>query len=165
MKPRRIQSRYHQQAPDQRKTTDTYTLQQAWKLAVVQSVRIGFTLMFCAIFALLGYSTASAQMGGGGGMGGGGMGGGGMHGGGRHGGGKPGGGRDGEAGDRESAQSRMQQKANDRLTAKLAATGYCRSGFTLMDSQFERGHVQLSGYCNEKASAADRTAYPNDPGR
>lgn len=101
----------------------------------------------------------------GGGMGGGGMGGGGMHGGGRHGGGKPGGGRDGEAGDRESAQSRMQQKANDRLTAKLAATGYCRSGFTLMDSQFERGHVQLSGYCNEKASAADRTAYPNDPGR
>lgn len=87
-------------------------------------------------------------------MGGGMAGGGGMG----HGGGGMGGGYGQNS---EARHERLQEAVKQRLEDKLAATGYCRNGYTQLDSQFQHGKISINGQCTEPATAQDRSQFPN----
>ncbi len=46
-----------------------------------------------------------------------------------------------------------------RLDDKLKDSGFCREGYMVLESQFERGKSSLRGECKEAATAADRQAF------
>lgn len=49
----------------------------------------------------------------------------------------------------------------DTLNEKLNSTGFCRSGYRLIDKQTRLGAYQLTARCNEPANDADREKFPN----
>ncbi len=46
-----------------------------------------------------------------------------------------------------------------RLEDKLNDSGFCREGYMVLESQFERGKSRLRGECKEAATTADRKAF------
>ena len=86
---------------------------------------------------------------------GGGMGGG--MGGGRHG-GKGGGNADSD----EGMEEKMKNKVLDELELKLDITGYCREGYSELESYFSRRASQIRGECNEDATEEDRVKFVNN---
>ena len=86
---------------------------------------------------------------------GGGMGGG--MGGGRHG-GKGGSNADSD----EGMEEKIKNKVLDRLESKLDRTGYCREGYTELESYFSRRASQIRGECNEDATEEDRVKFINN---
>ncbi|HNP52634.1 MAG TPA: hypothetical protein PKJ85_12690 [Nitrosomonas nitrosa] len=106
---------------------------------------------------------------GGGGMRGGGTGsgmGGGMRGGGM-GSGMAGGMRGGQRGDmqngmkrnREDMINRMKERFFEKLDEKMAETGYCREGYTVLDNYFIKGRAQIRGECKDSATKEDRLMF------
>lgn len=67
---------------------------------------------------------------------------------------------------REASPRREQQRlARERLgtlEATLAATGFCREGYTLLGRYAGETVERLRGECQERASEQDRTRFPND---
>ena len=61
----------------------------------------------------------------------------------------------------EAQHERLQEAVKQRLEAKLAATGYCRSGCKELGSQFQHGQIRINGQCAEPATAQDRRRFIN----
>lgn len=47
------------------------------------------------------------------------------------------------------------------LELRLAESGFCREGYTEVDSSFDPQGMRIMGRCNEAATDADRSKYPN----
>ncbi len=60
---------------------------------------------------------------------------------------------------REEMLSNMKEKFLEKLDDKLAKTGYCREGYTVLDNNFSKGRSQIRGECKEKATEEDRLRF------
>ena len=52
-------------------------------------------------------------------------------------------------------------KLYEHLEAKLSETGYCREGYTEIDTYQTEGRLNLIGECNETATEQDRVFFVN----
>ena len=59
----------------------------------------------------------------------------------------------------EHMKKELEEKTFSQLEAKLAETGYCREGYTTINSYFERGRSEIHGECNEGATKSDREKF------
>lgn len=69
--------------------------------------------------------------------------------------------------DNEQRQRRQDDEGDKPLTQALDAllkkNGYCRTGYMIISRDWVEGKPQLSGECNESATAADRQHFRSDP--
>jgi hypothetical protein len=63
---------------------------------------------------------------------------------------------------RQSYDAVMKQLIDEKLTLKLAATGYCREGHIILETYIGNTNSQLRGECNEGASELDRHKFSNN---
>lgn len=65
----------------------------------------------------------------------------------------------GEGGD--DMMEGLKHTTEEGLLAKLEDTGYCTNGYHQLETQARRGAMNIVGECYDKATAADRTKFPN----
>ncbi len=75
----------------------------------------------------------------------------------------PGGGhgRGPKPGDSEDWMDGLKHLTEEGLLAKLEDTGFCRNGYRQLETQSRRGAMNILGECYDKATAEDRTKFPN----
>jgi hypothetical protein len=59
----------------------------------------------------------------------------------------------------ENIKKELEEKTFSQLEAKLVETGYCREGYTTINSYFERAQSEIHGECNEGATEGDREKF------
>ncbi len=67
----------------------------------------------------------------------------------------------GKNGDQEEMNAEFEAKMADELEIRLDQNGYCREGYTEIESYFSRGSGQIRGECNEVATEMDRQSFIN----
>ncbi len=75
----------------------------------------------------------------------------------------PGGGhgRGPKPGDSDDWMDGLKHLTEEGLLAKLEDTGFCRNGYRQLETQSRRGAMNILGECYDKATAEDRTKFPN----
>ncbi|MEH6468101.1 MAG: hypothetical protein V7725_00645 [Porticoccus sp.] len=59
----------------------------------------------------------------------------------------------------ENIKNELKEKTFSQLEAKLAETGFCREGYTTINSYFERSRSEIYGECNEGATEGNREKF------